>query len=203
MENITTSLSKCAIELILCSPKSVKRPWINFEAGAGWVREIPVIPLCHSGMTPSELPIPLNLLQAANISDISSLKLIFPVLANSIEAKCPNILFDDFIENMKMLEKKYSFWDDINKELIEFNKKYIELFQVLPNMNIRTSLSEMQIMELEKILAILIQQGYIKLKKTGNYSFTTAGYLVEIELSSSNQYKNLFADKSCVFYQAY
>lgn len=49
LDNITSALSSCAIELILCSPNSVKRPWINFEAGAGWVRDIPVIPLCHSG----------------------------------------------------------------------------------------------------------------------------------------------------------
>lgn len=50
LDNITSALGNCAIELILCSPNSVKRQWINFEAGAGWVREIPVIPLCHSGM---------------------------------------------------------------------------------------------------------------------------------------------------------
>ena len=87
LDNITSALGSCAIELILCSPKSVKRPWINFEAGAGWVREIPVIPLCHSGMEPSSLPVPLNLLQAAKISEMPNLKLIFPVLASAIGAK--------------------------------------------------------------------------------------------------------------------
>ncbi|PWW84198.1 hypothetical protein CYK95_04780 [Clostridium perfringens] len=50
LDNITNSLTSCVIELILCSSESIKRPWINFEAGAGWIRKIPVIPLCHSGM---------------------------------------------------------------------------------------------------------------------------------------------------------
>lgn len=51
LEDITYALKNCVIEIILCSSESIKRPWINFEAGAGWIREnIPVIPLCHSGM---------------------------------------------------------------------------------------------------------------------------------------------------------
>lgn len=63
LDNITNSLKTCAIEIILCSPKSISRPWINFEAGACWIRDIPVIPFCHSGMIPSKLPMPLNLLR--------------------------------------------------------------------------------------------------------------------------------------------
>jgi TIR domain len=31
LDNITTALKECSIEIILCSPKSVSRPWINFE----------------------------------------------------------------------------------------------------------------------------------------------------------------------------
>lgn len=61
LESITVALKKCSIEIVLCSPQSVQRPWINFEAGAAWIRDIPVIPLCHSGMEPSKLPVPLNL----------------------------------------------------------------------------------------------------------------------------------------------
>ena len=31
--------------LVLCSKRSVSRPWINFEAGAGHVKGVPVIPI--------------------------------------------------------------------------------------------------------------------------------------------------------------
>lgn len=108
LDNITYSLTKCVIELIVCSPESVKRPWINFEAGAGWIKDIPVIPLCHSGMKPELLPIPLNMLQAINLNEISGLKLLVPVLANAINAKSPKIDFEDFIKYVKEFEKNYT-----------------------------------------------------------------------------------------------
>lgn len=124
LDNITEALKNCVIELILCSPESVKRPWINFEAGAGWIRGISVIPLCHSGMEMSRLPIPLNLLQAVKMSEISSLKLIFPVLATAIGATCPKIIFNDFVNRVKQLEEKYTYWNKINEGLQEFYDKY-------------------------------------------------------------------------------
>lgn len=114
LDRISNGLKNCAIEIIICSPKSILRPWINFEAGAGWVRDIPVIPLCHSGINPSKLPMPLNLLQAAKANEISSLKLIFPVLATAIGAKTPNIDFSEFVEKVAEYESKYTFWDACN-----------------------------------------------------------------------------------------
>jgi hypothetical protein len=48
LDEISFHLTTCAVEIILASPKSVLRPWINFEAGSGWVRDIAVIPLCRA-----------------------------------------------------------------------------------------------------------------------------------------------------------
>ena len=64
LDKITTELKGCKAMIILCSKISVQRPWINFEAGAGWIRDIPVIPICYAGITKGELPIPLNTLNA-------------------------------------------------------------------------------------------------------------------------------------------
>ncbi len=97
LEEITHALKTCAVEIILASPESVKRPWINFEGGSGWIRDIPVIPLCHSGMTPAKLPAPLGSLQAATATEESQLKLIFPVLAGAIGCSLPEVDFSDFI----------------------------------------------------------------------------------------------------------
>jgi hypothetical protein len=55
LTTIELSIKSCEMIIVLSSPLSVTRPWINFEAGAGWVKNIPVIPLCHSGLTPSQL----------------------------------------------------------------------------------------------------------------------------------------------------
>ncbi|PYV95030.1 MAG: toll/interleukin-1 receptor domain-containing protein, partial [Acidobacteria bacterium] len=45
LKSIDNALQQSALMLILCSPSSIRRPWINFEAGAAWMRRIPLIPL--------------------------------------------------------------------------------------------------------------------------------------------------------------
>ncbi len=104
LEQITVALKHCAVEVILASPESVRRPWINFEAGAGWIRDIPVIPLCHSGMVPGKLPSPMSNLQAALATDVASLRLIFPVLAKAIGCANPAVEFDTFVDIVRQFE---------------------------------------------------------------------------------------------------
>lgn len=116
LDNISNALRICSVEVVICSPVSIARPWINFEAGAGWVRGIPVIPLCHSGISPSDLPIPLNMLQAARATDVSGLKLVFPVLASAIGARTPEADFTDFIELVSQFEIDYTFWPKFNEK---------------------------------------------------------------------------------------
>ena len=53
--------------LVLCSERSVSRPWINFEAGAGHVKGVPVIPICYAGVNKDTLPVPLFFFQALDV----------------------------------------------------------------------------------------------------------------------------------------
>ena len=39
--SVSRALSQSVVFIVLCSPDSILRPWINFEAGAAWVRDIP------------------------------------------------------------------------------------------------------------------------------------------------------------------
>jgi TIR domain len=104
LDEITHALKTCAVEIILASPEAVRRPWINFEGGSGWIRDIPVIPLCHSAMVPSKLPAPLGSLQAAIATDEMQLKLIFPVLAEAVGCTLPEIDYSPFIAVVKRFE---------------------------------------------------------------------------------------------------
>lgn len=104
LDEITHALKNCAVEIILASPESVKRPWINFEGGSGWIRDIPVIPLCHSGMLPPQLPPPLGTLQAATATEEAGLKLVFPVLAEAVGCTLPEIEFTEFISVVNEFE---------------------------------------------------------------------------------------------------
>lgn len=83
-DEIEENLKNSAIMIVFCSPKSIQRPWISFECGAGWQKNINVIPLCHSGLTVDTLPSPLNLLEGGNISDKNKITDIFEIIKNEI-----------------------------------------------------------------------------------------------------------------------
>jgi len=108
LDDVTASLKQCDVEIIICSPISVERQWINFEAGAGWVRDILVIPLCHSGMEPEELPIPLKLLQSGKATEEANIRELFRQLANVIGSTPPNVDYGEFIKKVRSFELTYS-----------------------------------------------------------------------------------------------
>ncbi|TNZ55088.1 hypothetical protein CGK45_23850, partial [Vibrio parahaemolyticus] len=90
MRSIKTSLNDSKLVMILCSPISIARPWINFEAGAGWLKGVPVIPLCHSGLTPGKLPVPMNSFQGGMLSDDKSIEQLFSRIAELLELDPPD-----------------------------------------------------------------------------------------------------------------
>ncbi len=119
LKRIEDGLVSCIGAIYLISPISVKRNWINFELGAVWVRnvinlrgtgpEIPTLPLCHSGMTPSSLPSPLNNLNAALASESSQLQFAFQSLQSAVGGKGQlKTSFDELAANVIKFEKEYT-----------------------------------------------------------------------------------------------
>lgn len=176
LQDISDALADCAVEIVICSPESVKRPWINFEAGAGWVRGIPVIPLCHSGMEPSDLPVPLNLLQAAKSTDISNLNLVIPVLAKAIEANSPKIDFTDFIEKVKDFESNYTHWNSINKAFEYINRLHPKIIDGLKTYKeVKIPLAETHIFGLASHVELLRRKFILDFKREGTATMTDQG----------------------------
>jgi hypothetical protein len=68
MDEIFGALKDTKVLVSLLSPTSIGRPWINFEAGAAWMREAKVIPVCFRGITVRELPKPYSSLQAIEMN---------------------------------------------------------------------------------------------------------------------------------------
>jgi hypothetical protein len=58
---INDNMKDAKMIITLCSPVSIRSPWVNFESGSGWTREIPVVPICHNGLTVKQLPDPLRI----------------------------------------------------------------------------------------------------------------------------------------------
>ena len=53
-----------SLVIVVASPDSLSRPWVNFEAGGGWFKGLDLLAICHSGQQKSRLPPPLSDFQA-------------------------------------------------------------------------------------------------------------------------------------------
>ncbi|HEX5150098.1 MAG TPA: toll/interleukin-1 receptor domain-containing protein [Parafilimonas sp.] len=113
LNELKTALEGAEIEIILCSQESIEKPWINFEAGAGWIRGIQIIPLCHSGMKLHDLPVPLNLLQGFDTDQPENLRLLFESIAQKIGCPLLKIDYGNFTREIKKIEQKYKYTDHI------------------------------------------------------------------------------------------
>ena len=92
LDEIEQALSGSCTMLLLCSPTSISRPWVNFEAGCGWIKHIPVMPICHSGQLKGSLPPPISTFQALEINSEQFISDLLASLAEHLKVpKCPRI----------------------------------------------------------------------------------------------------------------
>lgn len=68
---VMEGLGKADALLVLMSHDALTRPWINFEIGVAWAKNIRVLLLCHKGMTPAALPSPYGSLQAVDLNGLT------------------------------------------------------------------------------------------------------------------------------------
>jgi hypothetical protein len=102
---ITWGLRTSKAMLVLCSPKSITRPWIHFETGAGCARDIEVIPICHSGLSPVELPLPLKFLQGFEAHDPENIIELFKLIARKLGSATPAVDANNFAGEVLDFEK--------------------------------------------------------------------------------------------------
>lgn len=99
LSEVDQALNDAALFLVLCSPRSVREPWINFETGCGWIKRVPVIPICHSGQAKGELPLPLSTFQGIETGQSEFPKELLSAIAKRCSnGKVPPI---DFVQMMK------------------------------------------------------------------------------------------------------
>ncbi|MCL0035782.1 toll/interleukin-1 receptor domain-containing protein [Thermodesulfovibrionales bacterium] len=109
LHRIEKALGDSSIVIVLASPNSVARPWINFEAGAAWIRKARVMPVCVGGMKISALPEPLKSLQACDMTTIEGLKSLFENIARIYNLDCTIQDWDQvFVEFSSFMESPES-----------------------------------------------------------------------------------------------
>jgi hypothetical protein len=60
LDEVGEQLEQCQVVVSIPSAGSLARPWVNIELGAGWIKRLRVIPLCHSGLLVNTLPRPFG-----------------------------------------------------------------------------------------------------------------------------------------------
>jgi TIR domain len=103
LDSVREALHTATLLITLCSRASIERPWINFEVGAAWLSDKPIIPVCHSDLAPSELPLPLALRQGVALAEPSGIKALYAALAGAFDCRTPNSDFAALAETARGL----------------------------------------------------------------------------------------------------
>ncbi len=98
LDQVEGALNTAAIVLVVCTPESVHRPWVNFEAGGAWMAKKRVVPLCCGGLSPSNLPQPLASRQAYNITIAEDLKDLVALIAREAGLNAPNFAEKNLVQ---------------------------------------------------------------------------------------------------------
>ena len=84
LSNIEQTLEIAQAIIAIVTPVSIERPWLWFEIGATWLKgrsgECKIYPLCAPEIELSNLPSPLDRLQALSMGKATDLKLLFEAL---------------------------------------------------------------------------------------------------------------------------
>jgi len=107
LDKLVSELKAADLHLVLCSPEAVTRPWINFETGAARLRGIPIVPVCHSGLSPVQLPVPLSEFEAMRASSPDDLLKLYGRIASALGSTVPTSSLNDLVRKIAAFEVKY------------------------------------------------------------------------------------------------
>jgi hypothetical protein len=106
-ESLLDGLRRASVMLALCSKHSVKVPWINFEIGGAATRGVEIIPLCHSGLTPEQLPASLTMNQGVTLTSAKDLERWYLKLSELIGCRVPRVDFEALARQFADMEQVY------------------------------------------------------------------------------------------------
>lgn len=95
---VKDGLASAEIVLLMLSKRSIKKPWVNFEAGAGWLAGKRVIPACFGNQQKGSLPAPYSHWQGVNLP--ADQHFLLKTIAQHLGVKEPS-LFDSILAPTK------------------------------------------------------------------------------------------------------
>lgn len=102
----------------IVSRTSLARPWVNIELGAAWIRGVPIIPLCHSGLLIKDLPRPFGDFQAIGLDKDNAANRLIEGLARHLEIPYSKKLpLADLLKEMRAAAAKSGVLQAVNEAL--------------------------------------------------------------------------------------
>jgi hypothetical protein len=95
---VKEGLGSAQIVLLMLSKRSIKKPWVNFEAGAGWLADKRVIPACFGNQKKGNLPAPYSHWQGVNLPE--GQHFLLKTIAEHLGIRAPSI-FDKMLDSQK------------------------------------------------------------------------------------------------------
>ncbi|NWG53073.1 MAG: toll/interleukin-1 receptor domain-containing protein [Hydrogenophilaceae bacterium] len=115
LDKIVDALKRARLLIVLASPRSLESPWIHFEAGAAWIRDCPVVPLCHSGMRKDLLDRPLLDLQGVDLLSVHDWNMLVRMTCEAAGMAVPPVRYDALFADINRIQDGYMFWDNLNR----------------------------------------------------------------------------------------
>jgi hypothetical protein len=107
LEEVMKAITNSQMHLVLSSSESIKRPWIHYEAGAARLQGVPCVALCHSGLIPETLPVPLSNSQGVVLTTAASIEGFYKAVAELIGSNVPRVNFTSYANEVRSFEKHY------------------------------------------------------------------------------------------------
>jgi len=101
---ILNSVKEADVVLVLCSPLSTYREWINYEAGIGDGAGALVIPLVHGGLPKGKLSGPLSRKQAKSLESPDELVGVLNAIGGRLGTQPKAASVQDFVDKVKVLQ---------------------------------------------------------------------------------------------------
>jgi hypothetical protein len=92
---LDSSLTSAELLLVICSPKSIRQPWIHFEFGCAWTKSMAITCICHSGLNKVGLPPHLRTFDVLEVEHDDFMEELFNDLAKRFGIKrLPRLSYD-------------------------------------------------------------------------------------------------------------
>ena len=112
-ETIRNAIDRAAYGIVLLSPDSVSRPWVNIEFGAFWILDKPITPLLHGEIEFVQLQPPYNIMNGTAINNLQGLDELIGNIADKIETRRPKV------DWAPLHESTQQYWEKRRKHILE------------------------------------------------------------------------------------